>query len=628
MYCLILPATLAWFDAALLAAPAQAQGLLAGYSDYRSLTAEMQELAKTPCAKVSSLGRTLGKREIWLVTLSLDAPNDASKSDDKPAILLLGNVHAPQLAGSELALRIAQRLAKTTQTGAADETQSKSTVAGDAPVDRARQLLQRYTVYIIPRPNPDASEAFFQPPYYERAVNLRSTDDDRDGALDEDPLEDLNGDGLITMLRIEDPSGPYLPHPADGRVLIKADPKKNEQGRYRLITEGIDNDHDELFNEDPPGGVSFNRNFSFQYPFFQPGAGPHQVSEIETRAVADFALTHPNIGLVLSFAPEDNLLEPWKSEKDSERVKTSVMSADAEHLNYLAEQYRAILGGSGAPESPKGEGSFVHWAYFHYGRWSLGARGWWIPKTPSGAEPVKSERDKKDNDKAEKAAVPAEEKSSTEGKTSGSDGAKSASTKDEAAKKPAAKNSDDKRGADELNALRWFEKQGVAGFVDWQPIEHPDFAGRKVEVGGFKPFMQLNPPSTELPALADKHYDFLVRLADWLPRLKIERVKVESLGVGVFRLTVKVLNAGFLPTQPAIGRTTEHTNPLQIKLDLPAGVSLVTGHPRQRLDTLSGNGGSTEPTWLLRAPADKPATIKITVYAAAVGSETTSAELK
>ncbi len=291
--------------------------------------------------KVSSLGRTLGGREIWLITLSMNAPNDSLKPDDKPAVLLLGNVHAPQLVGSELALRIARRLAGTSPKGAADGVQPKSAAAEDVAVDRARQLLHRYTVYIIPRPNPDASEAFFRPPFYERAVNLRSTDDDRDGAIDEDPFEDLNGDGLITMLRIEDPSGPYLPHPADGRVLIKADPKRNEQGRYRVITEGIDNDHDELFNEDPPGGVSFNRSFSFQYPFFQPGAGPHQVSEIESRAVADFAFTHPNIALVMSFAPEDNLLEPWKSEKDSDRIKTSVLSADAEHLNYLAEQYRA-----------------------------------------------------------------------------------------------------------------------------------------------------------------------------------------------------------------------------------------------------------------------------------------------
>ena len=43
-------------------------------------------------------------------------------------------------------------------------------------------------------------------------------------------------------------------------------------------------------------------------------------------------------------------------------------------LPYNAEQYRKLHGGKDAPGSPKGEGSFSEWAYFHYGRWSLAAR--------------------------------------------------------------------------------------------------------------------------------------------------------------------------------------------------------------------------------------------------------------
>ena len=96
-------------------------------------------------------------------------------------------------------------------------------------------------------------------------------------------------------------------------MLIKADPARGEVGRYRLITEGIDNDHDEAFNEDPPGGVSFNRNFTAHYPFFGVGAGPHQVSEIETRAVADFAFSHSNIALVFSFAPKTTCSKPGRN---------------------------------------------------------------------------------------------------------------------------------------------------------------------------------------------------------------------------------------------------------------------------------------------------------------------------
>lgn len=604
----------------LCAVPAAAEPALTGYQDYAAFTVAVQELAARPGAKVSSLGRTLGGREIWLITLSAVEPDNRAKPDDKPAILIVGNVHAPHLVGSELALRVAQQLASPKEARSAskgNEATSPTAKTNDSTTaDQARQLLERYTVYVIPRPNPDASEAFFQAPLYERATNQRSTDDDRDGTFDEDPYEDLNKDGLITMLRVADASGPYLPHPSDDRVLIKADPKRHEQGRYRLITEGIDNDHDEQFNEDPPGGVSLNRNFSFQYPFFQAGAGPHQVSEIESRALADFALTHPQIGLVFTFAPEDNLFEPWKPDKDGERFKTNVISGDADHLNYLAEQYRELHGGNHPPDAPKAEGSFVHWAYFHWGRWSLGARGWWIPKTAAG------EHQPADGKPAEKPAADAEP---AKVEASKADAAKPDAAKAEPAKKKA---SEEKRGADDLNALRWFDKQGSAGFVAWQPIEHPDFPGRKVEVGGFKPFLLLNPPAAELDALADKHAAFLARLGQWLPQLKFDEVKVEPLGDGVFRLTVKVLNVGFLPTQPAISQSAQHTNPVQIKLDLPAGVTLVTGHPRHRLPTLAGSGGSAERSWLLRAPAGQATSIGITVYAAHVGSQSTTAELK
>ena len=171
-------------------------------------------------------------------------------------------MHASHLLGSELAVRMAESLARSI---ADDET------------------LARFTFYVIPRPNPDASEAFFQKPYRERSVNTRATDDDRDGAVDEDPHEDMNSDGWITEPRVEEPGSPKMRHPADPRILIDADRAKQEQGRYTLYSEGWDNDEDDQRNEDDLGGVSFDKNFPFRYPFFAREAGPHQVSEVETR---------------------------------------------------------------------------------------------------------------------------------------------------------------------------------------------------------------------------------------------------------------------------------------------------------------------------------------------------------
>jgi len=49
-------------------------------------------------------------------------------------------------------------------------------------------------------------------------------------------------------------------------------------------------------------------------------------------------------------------------------------------------------------------------------------------------------------------------------------------------------------------------------------IKFPD---RKVEVGGFVPFLRLNPPADQLDPLAEKHLKFLQLVAERLSRLSI-----------------------------------------------------------------------------------------------------------
>ena len=536
-----------------------AQPAIAGYSNYGEYARLVSELDQSPLIATRSLGRTLGQREVYLVTVG------TGEVDRKPAILVVGNVFAPHLTGSELAMRMARLLTAKSQS--------------DEPV---KKLLERYTIYILPRPNPDGSEAFFHRPYLERAGNSRPTDDDRDGSVGEDPAEDLNGDGQITMIRVEDGRGPYMPHSDDPRVLIKAEPGKNERGRYTLYSEGRDNDGDEQWNEDGSGGVSFDRNFTFKYPNFESGAGPNPVSEVETRAVADFAFSRPNIALVICFSPQDNLMHPAKPNPQAEsgRIKTSLLAADAPYTDFLAERYRAIHGGKDAPSSPGGNGSFSDWAYFHFGRWSLAARGWWIPK------------------------VEAEKPKEGEQKPSG-----------------------EKRGEDELNALRWFKKEGIDGFVDWKPIEHPDFPGKKVEVGGFKPYLRLNPPAKELDGLAEKHLAFLLDIAGRLPQSSIEPPKVESLGGGLFRVTATVVNSGFLPTMSEMGRINDAAYPLQLKIEMPKGTRFLHGTERTRLERLTGSGGNRVQSWTVRRPEGSTSTT-VRVYAPAVGEQSISFELK
>lgn len=561
-----------------------AEPAVSEYVDYPALTETLQALVKAngDLAALESLGKTAGGRDVWLLTLSR---GDASK---KPAILILGGVDASNLVGDELAVRMARRIIE----------EAKGSAGKDAKSNSAARLLDHVTLYIIPRPSPDASERFFQKPYAANATNERPTDDDRDGKTNEDPPDDLNGDGWITMMRVEDPTGEYLEHPDDPRVLIRADPKKkNERGRWRLYSEGVDNDGDQRWNEDPAGGVDLNRNFTFAYPYFQAGAGPNQVSEPETRAVADFAYSRPNLTAVFCFAPQDNLNHNWKADSRAERarIKKSLRVADAPYLDYLADKYRRIRGDKNAPASDGAAGDLVHWAYFHLGRWSLASRGWWIPEVSE--KDVEAAREKRAKAKEEADAKRGDSSGDKDGKPARDKAdEKKESPSDESPKK---KPSGEKRGASDINALRWFEQQDINGFVPWTKIDHPDFPGQVVEVGGFKPFLREHPPIAVLDSVAEKHVKFLAKLDALRPKLALDAPKVESLGEGVYRVTATLRNDGYLPTMSAMGATSGQLQTLQMELDLPDGKTLVFGESRVRVGVLAGGGGKKEQVWLL-----------------------------
>ena len=550
---------------------ARANPALEGYANHETFTKQLVELDQSDLVQMSSLGKSVGGRDVWLLTIG------AGKVDEKPAIVVVGNVNGAHLVGGELALRVARQL-----------------VAKAATDEKIRKLLDERTFYFIPRPDPDGCEKCFVKPFRHSAGNDRKTDDDRDFSFGEDPPDDLNGDGWITMLRVADENGTHFPHPDDPRVLIAADAKKNERGQFRLLVEGRDNDGDEQFNEDAADGVAFNKNFPFRYPAFQAHAGANAVSEPECRAVADFLHGRPNIAIVYCFSLDENLVQTWKpnSDKEKARIKTSVLTSDAASLEYLAGEYRKIAGGAEGPGGGDGAGSFSHWAYFHYGRWSLASRGWTVPKVePAEVKPAADAGAEKKTD-----AAP-------------------------------AKRTDEKRGGDELNALRWFAQQGLDGFAAWTPIEHPDFPGKKVEVGGFKPFYQLNPPAKELDGLAEKQGTFLAALPQWLPQVAITETKAENLGGGVFRISATCVNRGFLPTMSEMGQVNGEAYPLQIQLNLPKVAQLLQGPARSKLARLEG-GGQTKRTWLVRFAAEKPAAVEIRVWAPAVGSATSSVELK
>jgi hypothetical protein len=542
---------------------------LPGYLTVAGLTARLQALG-TP-AQVEQLGATSTGAPV------LAAEFACSVSGPHPALAVVGGLGPAQNCGAELVLRLAERLA-----------------AGGT---EAEAVLSRMSVYLIALPSPDAvGGASGRRPYSSATVNALPADDDRDGRLDEDGPEDLNGDGWITQLRVKDPAGQYRTHPLDPRVLIPVKPDASEQGEYSIYTEGLDNDHDGLYNEDGPGGVDFDRNWSWNYELYGRASGFNPVSERETRAVADFLFNHPELSMVYTLGPQDNLAHPWQAGNDGGRIKTGVLADDAPVLKLLGDAYKQQFDSAAAPSGAPGDGSFPYWAYFHYGRWSLAALPWWMPAEPKPEE-KKPEEKKPEEKQAEAGAAPAGQPA-------------------DAVAKPAWDEKDE-RGKDDLRRLKWLETNHIDGFVPWTPITDPDFPGAVVEVGGLRQLRADNPPAAELDGLADRQLKFLASVAALQPQLVIDRVKVEDRGGGVYRVEARVVNTGYLPTVSAMGELSRQNYPLQASVTLPAGAQLLSRNGRHSVPRLPGQGGSAELDWLVQAEAG--AVLHVDVASPAVG---------
>ena len=553
---------------------------LSGYATFTEMEARLAKLAESPHASLRSLGVTTGKRNLWLLTIS------KGEIENRPGIVVLGNVVGSHVVGREISLRMAEQIVSSIENNPA-----------------IADLLDRFTLYVIPNPTPDETEKHYRFPIYEHAGNETRTDDDRDFSLGEDQPKDLNGDGWITSMRVHEKFATHRSHSGDGRVLIPIDPKKGETGEFRILTEGMDTDGDEKFGEDSSDGVAFNKNFPFNYPYFAKGAGPHQVSEIETRSIADFLYDHPNIGALVCFSPEDNLFNTWKgsSQTDGARIKTKILTADQVVQDQIAEQFRSIYPSKDAPESPSGEGSFSEWSYLHYGRWSFASRGWWVPKAAE--------------DKTEQPGAEVESKTFQNGTP----------TLDN---QPIAK--DDKRGASDLNALKWFEQQGIPAFSAWQPYEHPDLPGKKVEIGGWKPLFLLNPPHKVAVDLVDPHVELVKALATKWPKVELKDLKAKQLGKGLIEVSCSVINVGQMPTMPEMADVSGLWFPIQVQLHGVDGAKWIEGSPRQSVGRLKELGGAKEIRWLFLVPseANLAGPLKITVSAPTILPIEQSLEVK
>jgi len=298
--------------------------------------------------RLYSIGETLEGTSLLVLEITNKGTGEAS---EKPAYYYDGNIHSGELTAAEVALHFVWHVL--------------SNYGKDPGITR---LVDTRTLYVRPKFNPDGADIALT-----TEQNLRSTprpyDEDGDGLLDEDPGNDLDGDGSITQMRVRSTTGQWKVNPADPRVMVRRSPDEVSGEFYELYSEGLDDDGDGRFNEDGVGGIDMNRNFprNWGLEFEQSGAGPFPLSEPETRATIEFLSVHRNVTGLFHGHTAGGFLYRLPSTTSWDEFDR----ADQSLILELSRRYETTTGQRAVPSysDPRVHryGTLISWGYWDFG---------------------------------------------------------------------------------------------------------------------------------------------------------------------------------------------------------------------------------------------------------------------
>ena len=397
--------------------------------------------------------------------------------------------------------------------------------------------------------------------------NTRPLDEDRDGRVDEDGADDLDGDGALLQMLIEDPDGPWV-RSSNQRLLARA--RAGDAPRYSLALEGKDDDGDGLFNEDGPGGVVLDLNYPVGRtgPWLDHLGGALPLSETLARNFADFALVRRAAVVILFQGNHGRLALPggskatnaagWMPDADRvvyERVHASFLGATARR-NFAPATLLECRG-------RERRGAAVDWFYSVAGALTLELAPWGPTldgEAETGAENARFDAPRNDGSRKGLDGVPPEDQA----------------------------------------WARWLDDtRGGLGFVDWHPVDVGQ--GRQALVGGWEPGTRSSPPPESLARALQGLAEFTRRLSASLPRLEV-RIAEASRDGDICRIRARLANGGALPTGLSISDRRAGSVGAWLALELPAGAKLITGEERCTLSRLAGGGLSRECEWSVVAP--------------------------
>ncbi len=547
------------------------------YFEYDELTAFLTGISEAypELARLESMVESQMGRQVWMLTINNP---ETGKAEDKPGIFI-NQIHAGEVIASTSNLYTIWYLL---------ENYGKD--------EQITDLIDHNVWYVVPRLDVDGAEAYLtRKPAGE---DPNPTDNDGDFAFDEDPPEDVDGDGHIVQMRQIDPKGEWKLSESDPRIMIRKAPDEMKGNFYTIYTEGLDNDGDGEINEDGfSTGFLSNRNYpgNWQPNAVQGGGKLYPMQEEITRAEVEFVAEHPNIAIYIqSHCCGRVILRPPTTATDREFPQTQ----DLQLFQVAAARALEHSGWNLAT-------SVFEWRY--------------PPGTPD-RKPTQVYRDKDGKLRNAPAGMYEEDEDEDPGlygfqnewhDYQGDRGYFAWGSSLEtmynmfgifsfADEHWAHPDYDGSGTISERERLRWNdEEMDGTMYVDWHSFDHPTLG--EVEIGGWIRTRNSPPEGPLVQAESMMGNAYKIYMAGLTPRLRVKsEVSVTNPEAGIYQVDITVENTGYLPTALQQARAMAVVDEIILEVNATANLEILFGEEKIKIGHINGGSESETVSFVLR----------------------------
>ena len=419
--------------------------------------------------------------------------------------------------------------------------------------EQAGAMLKELTFYVVPRTNPDGAE-------YAITLNgpIRSKNEiveKKNGLIP----QDIDGDGKISNMRWEDPAGPYVADPEDPRFLVARRP--GDTGPfYQQFTEGLIHDYDGGPIQSSVKGFDFNRHYPAKWDH-NVDAADYPLQHPEICGIVDFLISHHNIfaGIDFHCGTQAILRIPNAGDAELDQGDLGLMleiGKIAENLTGFPlmatrdyrEPWRKPISLPGNSDDFAYHQLGISWFVIELGN-SYSSAG------ISGEEYFNADDETRDRDFMRRVM----------------------------------KFYDENPG----HAWQWLQ---------WQEFDHPQLG--KVEIGGIGGGNIIMPYPPQIEDASTNTTAFILRHADYRPRIVISGVEAARLADGVYRLRATVANVGRLATNVmSTGAGSRTAEPVAVRLEGIEADGIASRPWVYEFPALGGGGAHQQMEWFVTAPA-------------------------